>query len=316
MPLDKPSPFLAAAAAATAAVRPGKLGRLLARARTRVPWTLRHPLRAVSGWLGGRLVAYLSHSAVVRATAAPTDPDKLMACLQPGDVILVEGNSRVSVAIKYLTQSTWSHAALYAGDATGLHDADGAPRCFLEADIREGVRAVSVAAFRGLHCRVCRPVGLAPAETNALIAYVMARLGHRYDLRNAVDLARYVLPTPPVPVRWRRRMLAFGSGDPTRAICSTLIAQAFQSVRYPILPVIESLPSDDPHCHDCVSEILHVRHHSLFVPRDFDVSPYFDIVKPTLAARFDHHSLVWHAPDSRHGGADAQATSPALPEVA
>lgn len=42
-----------------------------------------------------------------------------------------------------------------------------------------------------------------------------------------------------------------------------------------------------------VQEILHVRHHSLFVPRDFDVSPYFQIVKPTVEAGFDHHGLVW-----------------------
>jgi hypothetical protein len=30
-------------------------------------------------------------------------------------------------------------------------------------------------------------------------------------------------------------------------------------------------------------EIPYVRHHSLFVPRDFDVSPYFQVIKPTLA---------------------------------
>ena len=88
-------------------------------------------------------------------------------------------------------------------------------------------------------------------------------------------------------------MLALGSGDPTRAICSTLIAQAFQSVRYPILPQVEQRSANDPLCPLCVEEILHVRHHSLFVPRDFDVSPYFAVVKPTLAAGFDHHALRW-----------------------
>jgi hypothetical protein len=67
----------------------------------------------------------------------------------------------------------------------------------------------------------------------------MDRLGHAYDLKNVFDLARYLLPVPPVPVFWRRRMLALGSGDPTRAICSTLIAQTFQSVRYPIPPQVE-----------------------------------------------------------------------------
>lgn len=269
---------------------------------------------SIKRWLGARLSAYLSQTTHAHGTAAPTDPAKLMACLKPGDVLLVEGQTRVSVAIKYLTQSTWSHAALYAGNRTGLYDPNGLPRSFLEADIQEGVRAVSIAAFEGLHCRVCRPVGLGDTEIDALIAFVMARLGHRYDLKNVVDLARYLFPTPPVPVRWRRRMLALGSGDPTRAICSTLIAQAFQSVRYPILPIIESLPSRSPQCPGCMDEILHVRHHSLFVPRDFDVSPYFAIVKPTLAASFDYRSLAWHVAVEREARAEGVPVTQ-LPEV-
>jgi hypothetical protein len=258
-------------------------------------------------WLGARLASYLSQTSHSHSTAAPTDPAKLMACLKPGDVLLVEGQTRVSVAIKYLTQSTWSHAALYAGDATGLKDSNGLPRGFLEADIREGVRAVSVAAFKGLHCRVCRPAGLNAAEIDAVIAFVMARLGHQYDLKNVIDLVRYLIPTPPVPVRWRRRMLALGSGDPTRAICSTLIAMAFQSIRYPILPTIETMPSGDPKCPGCMNEILHVRHHSLFVPRDFDVSPYFAVVKPTLVEGFDYRRLTWYEPAG--SGATLEATS-------
>ena len=252
------------------------------------------PLKSVARWLGGQLSRYLSQASHSHGTAAPTDPIRLMACLQPGDVLLVEGQTRVSVAIKYLTQSTWSHAALFVGGATGLIDARGRPKAFVEADIREGVRAVSVDEFAGLHCRVCRPVGLSPAEIDAVVGFVTARLGHQYDLKNVIDLARYLFPTPPVPVRWRRRMIAFGSGDPTRAICSTLIAQAFQSVRYPILPIVQAVPSQDPMCPGCMDEILRVRHHSLFVPRDFDVSPYFAVIKPTLASGFDHRQLAWH----------------------
>lgn len=243
--------------------------------------------------MGEGLSRYLSRTHNAHSTAAPADPAKLMACLLPGDVVLVEGRTRISVAIKYLTQSTWSHAALYVGEAAGIVDDQGRSRCFLEVDIREGVRVVSVAEFIGLHCRVCRPVGLNTTEVDAVIRFAMARLGHRYDLKNVIDLARYLLPTPPVPVRWRRRMLSLGSGDPTRAICSTLIAQAFQSVRYPILPLVESVPSKDPMCLGCMEEILRVRHHSLFVPRDFDVSPYFAVVKPSLATGFDHHTLAW-----------------------
>lgn len=248
----------------------------------------------LTGWLGERLSRYLSQTHHTHSLAAPTDPVRLMACLQPGDVVLVEGQSRISVAIKYLTQSTWSHAALYVGEASTQTDAQGQARCFLEADLRDGVRLVSVGEFAGLHCRVCQPVGLNQDEIGALIAHAMARLGHQYDLKNVIDLARYLLPTPPLPLRWRRRMLALGSGDPTRAICSTLIAQAFQAVRYPILPIIENVPSKDPMCPGCMDEILHVRHHSLYAPRDFDVSPYFAVIKPTLQAGFNHRALAWH----------------------
>jgi hypothetical protein len=71
------------------------------------------------------------------------------------------------------------------------------------------------------------------------------------------------------------------------------IDYASRRSHYPILPIIGQRPRDDPLCPDCVDEILHLRHHSLYVPRDFDVSPYFDIVKPTLDDGFDHRRLLW-----------------------
>lgn len=268
---------------------------------------MENPLNWMASWIGRRLSEYLTAPRHTHSTTAPIDAKRLLACLRPGDVLLVEGQARVSVAIKYLTQSTWSHAALYAGPLPRQFDPGGQNLCFLEADVRDGVRAVSIDEFRGLHCRVCRPVGLSEDEVRALIRFVTDRLGQRYDLKNIIDLARYLFPTPPVPQHWRRRMLALGSGDPTRAICSTLIAQAFQSIRYPILPLVETMPSDDPMCPDCHDEILRVRHHSLFVPKDFDVSPYFAVIKPTLSAGFDHRTLVWgdegYAPSPVYGDA-------------
>jgi hypothetical protein len=118
-------------------------------------------------------------------------------------------------------------------------------------------------------------------------------LGHKYDLRNVVDLLRYLLPEPPVPPSFRRRLLEFGSGDPTRGICSTLLAQAFQSIRYPILPTRGVRCVTDPEEIVDDEEILRVRHHSHYVPRDFDLSPYFSVVKPTLERDFDYHKIKW-----------------------
>jgi hypothetical protein len=230
-------------------------------------------------------------------TAFPTRVTSAMLrrTLQPGDVLLVEGYSRVSTAIKYLTQSTWSHAAIFVGEVFGKADSTGAPLCVVEADVMDGVRAVSLEHFGGQHCRICRPIGLSAREAKNVTDYVVARVGYRYDLKNIFDLCRYLIPTPPVFSHWRRRMIALGSGDPTRAICSTLIAQAFESINYPILPIIVTEAAPTAECPDCIKELLHVRHHSLYVPRDFDVSPYFEVVKPTLKSEFDYHTLTWAA---------------------
>jgi hypothetical protein len=241
---------------------------------------------------GRTLASFLTKEQHVHRASPPIPPDRLLACLEPADVLLVEGGSMISTAIKYLTQSTWSHAALYIG----AHDEEprtGSAHRFIEADLLEGVRTVGIEVFASMPTRICRPVGLNEQERRAVTSFAIARLGHHYDLKNVIDLVRYLLPTPPVPTRLRRRMIAFGSGDPTRAICSTLIAQAFQSVHYPVLPSVEYRAAATDNCPDCVDEILHIRHHSLFVPRDFDVSPYFRIVKPTIEGGFDFRTLKW-----------------------
>ncbi len=243
-------------------------------------------------WMGKVLARFLSQKRHIHSTAASTPPEELLRTLRVGDVLLVEGGSRASTAIKFLTQSTWSHAALYVGNQPqDIHGNTG--HCFVEADTVDGVRCVGIKEFADLHTRICRPVGLDEEECLRVAAYAIARIGQQYDLRNILDLVRYLLPTPPVPSRFRRQLLALGSGDPTRAICSTLIAQAFQSIHYPILPVVEKRSADSKDCPGCVEEIYRLRHHSLFTPRDFDVSPYFQIIKPILESGFDFKSLKW-----------------------
>ena len=89
-------------------------------------------------------------------------------------------------------------------------------------------------------------------------------------------------------------MIALGSGEPTRAICSTLIAEAFERISYPILPEIIPAPGQTTAKSDFARrEILAIRHHSLYAPRDFDLSPYFKVVKPTIENTFDYKQLEW-----------------------
>ena len=69
--------------------------------------------------IGGRLAAILEKPIKGYVPATPPEPEALVYALRPADIILVEGNSRVSSVIKYLTQSTWSHAAMYVGPVPG-----------------------------------------------------------------------------------------------------------------------------------------------------------------------------------------------------
>ena len=200
------------------------------------------------GWMAervGRVLArYLEESEHGYQPFTPTDADLLRATLKPGDVLLVEGSNHISGVIKYLTQSTWSHAALYVGPIGDRVTADGEPLVLVEANIGQGVMAVPLSKYERFHTRICRPTGLTDEDCARVCTYAAERIGFDYDLKNIIDLMRYLIPLP-VPQRWRRRMIALGSGHPTRIICSALIAQAFENVRYPILPKVILTENED-----------------------------------------------------------------------
>jgi hypothetical protein len=213
--------------------------------------------------------------------------DALAATLKPGDVLLIEGNNNIAGIIKYLTQSTWSHAALYVGSIGDRVSASGEPLALVEAELGQGVIAVPLSKYGNAHTRICRPVGLSDDDRLRVCTYACERIGFDYDVKNILDLARYLFPMP-IPRRFRRRMMALGSGHPTRIICSALIAQAFENVRYPILPKVTLSENEAER-----AEILEIRHSSLYAPRDFDISPYFEVVKPTIVRGFDYKSMAW-----------------------
>ena len=242
----------------------------------------------ILNFLGKQFARFLNKPSSHYTSTSVFTPAQLRAVLKPGDVVLVEGNLMISSAIKYLTQSTWSHAAIYIGNQTSAQETDDTP-VLIEADLEKGVISVPLAKYSTYNTRICRPVRLTQEDCQKVVQYSTSRIGNSYDLKNVLDLSRYLFPTPPVPLKMRRRLLAFGSSEPTKAICSTLIAQAFQSVLYPILPIITHEEGQLSYG----QEILHIRHHSLFVPRDFDLSPYFEIIKPTLNMSFNYKTLQW-----------------------
>lgn len=229
------------------------------------------------------------------------DFDRLCYEIRPGDVILVEGHSRVSNVIKLITQSSWTHAALYVGRLHDIADDtlrerlashyEGDPRdqLIVEALLGEGTVVYPLHKYRHEHLRICRPKGLAQNDAQAVLAYAIRRLGTDYDLRQLLDLARFMFPFWGfLPRRWRSSLFEHNAGLPTRTVCSSMLAEAFGAVHFPILPFVEHAEGGRIH--------LHKRNPKLFTPRDFDFSPYFEIIKYPMLGLDDislYRRLPW-----------------------
>lgn len=229
------------------------------------------------------------------------DFDRLSFEIQPCDVLLVEGRSRVSDIIKNVTQTAWTHAALYIGrlhdieDPTlrtlvrKFYDGDEGDQLLIEALLGQGTLIRPLEKYRGEHLRICRPRGLSPPDAQRVIEFCAHHLGAGYDIRHLVDLARFIYPYGVVPRRWRSTLFEYNAGISTRAVCSSMIAAAFTSVHYPILPVIQR--DKDARL------VFYKRNTRLFTPRDFDYSPYFDIIKYPILGLDDvalYRQLPWN----------------------
>jgi permuted papain-like amidase YaeF/Yiix C92 family enzyme len=259
----------------------------------------------------------------------PNDLAELKRQIRKGDVLLVEGNERISQVIKYLTQSSWSHSAIYIGDEALKRDpetrekllqehGEEAKYMVVEALVESGVVLAPLAKYKDFNLRICRAYRLSEPDLRTVLEEAIAHVGRRYDIRNAFDLARYFLPVSLVPARFRRTALRFGSGDPTRAICSSMIAECFDRVRFPIVPKIEPMPEGYPAVQAPARRLgkllfrpihlppglYHMISPSFVTPRDFDLSPYFEIIKFNLIAgsRFDYRRIVWADADAEDSG--------------
>jgi len=232
----------------------------------------------------GKLASWLNKVADPDDNTLPlTDFERLCEELRQGDVILVEGRSRVSEVIKAITNSPWTHSALYIGRMDEIRDGalqnkvaehyggDPHEQLLIEAMLGEGTVVHPVTKYQSDHLRICRPKGLSKPDRNHVIAYALNQLGYEYDVRHLFDLARFLLPYTLIPRRWRSTLFQHNAGEQTRNLCSYMIADAFTSVHFPILPIAER--GDDGNFK------LYRRNTRLFTPKDFDYSPYFDIIK-------------------------------------
>ena len=255
----------------------------------------------------------------------PNNLANLRGVVRKGDVVLVDGDQRVSEVLKYLTQSSWSHAALYVGDELlrrlpdrrqQLIDQYGieAEHMIVEALMEGGVIASPLAKYADMNLRVCRPRGLQGVDLARIFEEVFAQLGSRYDVQHVLDLARYFFPVSLIPRRLRRKALEVGGGLTTNVICSSMIGRAFQNVGFPIMPVLTPVAARPPEPRRRLRDRLLrkappppypgiFRHepYSLITPRDFDLSPYFEVVKLELLEEpnFDYRRMQWADREAR-----------------
>jgi len=261
----------------------------------------------------------------------PNSLPSLKQQVRVGDVILVEGDQRISQVIRYLTQSSWSHSALYIGDelrrlnpslaaALLAQHGDEARHLLVEADAAAGVVCMPISKYVRHNMRVCRPRGLRREDLDRMITELVAQLGRPYNVRHIWDLSRYFFPVSFIPARFRRAALQMGGDTTRRVICSTMLARAFANVGYPILPrvVIDDSMTATSWLHRWLgrnghgTRALYSREDpSLVTPRDFDLSPYFDIVKFNHLAggKFDYRRIAWTHDEQR----DAAAATPVAP---
>ncbi len=240
--------------------------------------TFMRSLGTLSNWI----IKWLNYEAP--ATYVPnSDFSRVRFEVKPGDVILIEGRTRVSNVIKLITQSRWSHAALYIGRIHDIENPltrervksffDGQPdiQLIVESELGMGTLIRPLNTYSNYHIRICRPRDLTYHDSQRIINQSISRLGNEYDVRQIFDLARFLFPWWVMPRRWRSTLFERHIGTPTKTVCSTMIAEAFASIRFPILPLIK------------VSEQNEFRYYrrnpKLCTPSDFDYSPFFDIIK-------------------------------------
>lgn len=218
----------------------------------------------------------------------PYDFSRLKYEIRPGDVLLIEGRSRISEIINRITLSPWTHAALYIGRLIDYEDeatretikkhlltpVKDNTRLIIEDLLDSGTVVTPLKSYRKHHIRICRPIGIAPMDVFRVIGYSIKSLGKPYNVRQLLDLARYLLPWTILPRRWGSSLFRTSTGEPDSGVCSSLIAEAFTSVQFPILPFVRPDEKNGV-------EMFH-RNPYLFTPKDFDVSPYFEIIKYPL----------------------------------
>jgi hypothetical protein len=254
---------------------------------------------SLTDWAVKKLTKWLTRMEPPRR-AYLCDFERIRYEIRPGDVLLVEGRNRISRWVKKSTQSPWSHAALYIGRLYDIDDPElrqkirehfsgsSDSQLVIESMIGKGTIVTPLSFYRHDHLRICRPQGLSRHDAQEIIRYAVSRLGGKYHLRQVFDMWRFLLPWWGYFRRWHSVLFDGKGSQALYDICSSMIADAFRSVNFPILPIVKQ---DDENGIELIQ-----RNTRLYTPSDFDYSPYFDIIKYpffSLSEKAPYHHLPW-----------------------
>lgn len=229
------------------------------------------------------------------------DFEKLSHGIKPGDVVLVEGRSRVADVIRIITQSRWSHSAIYIGRIHEIHsqqvrekllehfDAEPETQLLVEGILGKGIIVTPLTDYMQDNLRICRASTISAQDVQHVVGHCVNKLGTAYNVRQLFDLARFIFPWKILPRRWRSTLFTRRPNETTKTVCSAMIAEAYYAVKYPILPLFRR--------HGQKGVELIPRNTRLYTPADFDYSPYFDIKKYPFMGSSDgspYRDLPWN----------------------
>ena len=244
---------------------------------------IQHFFSSCADWLWQRGIGWLNTIPRSEDFSALCNFEFLEREIRPADVILFAGQSRVSKVIQTVVLSPWTHAALYVGRINDIRDPKARARLaehfhgdpneplVIESLLGRGTIATPLRAYQTEHLRLCRPAGLTWHDADKVVEFAIEHLGMGYDVRQLLDLARFMFPYAILPRRWRSSLFQHNAGQPTHIVCSSMIARCFQQVHYPILPLVRNTANGEL--------LFHERNFRLFTPSDFDYSPYFTVIK-------------------------------------
>ncbi len=206
--------------------------------------------------LSNLLVSLLQKERKIYALPFENNVEGIFQVIQPGDVVLVEGNTYMSEIIKILTRSTWSHCFLYIGDKEIIESDTASYENGKLVKLKQPkVMKNPVEKYFSYNIRIKRPVQITQEDLDAVIKSAKDHVGREYDRKNILNFIYKYMGL-------KKFDLSANIGESDKYICSGLVAKVFQEVNYPVLPSIALVRNK--------KTTVKRRNFTQFSPGDFD----------------------------------------------